>query len=199
MSYNPKPWDDSKMGVERVKAIVEYLTSKDSSWERKSGQTDSVNIIWNGATEEKHKEACANGLCNPEPDPEPEPAPASTKALSIIFQNLITEADNENMWLYFAVDFGVSALCKDDSDAALVSPAGGGFGDVDTPPWPPGADMDLHGVGCRYTGGENDAGSLNCDGGKVQVDSKKEEAKDVEGSETCDFGVYQHEVVYCEW
>jgi hypothetical protein len=101
MSYDPKPWDDSKTGVERVKAIVEYLTSKDSSWERKPGQTDPVNIMWNGATEEKHKEACANGLCDtdsePVPDPEPVPAPASTKALSIIFQNLITEADNENM------------------------------------------------------------------------------------------------------
>jgi hypothetical protein len=198
MAYSTKPWDDSKTKVERVKAISKYLTSSDSSWERKSGHTDAVNIIWNGATRDKHKEACANGLCDSEPVV-PEPAPASTKALSIIFQNLITEASNENMWPYFATDFGVSALCRDDSDATLVSPTGGGFGDVDTPPWPPGADVHLHGVGCRYTSGDNDAGSLSCDDGKIKVSCKKENAKDTKKSETCDFGVYQHQVVSCDW
>ena len=52
LSYSTKPWDDSKTGVERVKAIRDYVTSEHSSWVRASGS--NIRVIWNGATKADH-------------------------------------------------------------------------------------------------------------------------------------------------
>jgi len=113
LAYDKKPWDDTKTGMNRVREIRRYITSKASSWERKQG----INVIWNGATEEDHKSAGANGLSNA-PPPQAAPPPAQkTKALSIIFQKSRTNSGggifNTYDWLFFATDRGVSKLCED--------------------------------------------------------------------------------------
>lgn len=82
-------------------------------------------MIWNGANEEDHKSAGANGLSNPSPPLSDPPAPPPpTQALSIILQNYIDEASNENSWLFFPASVGVSVLCRDDKDAISKVEAG---------------------------------------------------------------------------
>lgn len=55
MAYDPPPWKEGPevAPVDRVRNIVEYITSKDSSWPR----TEGINMIWNGAKEEDHNKA----------------------------------------------------------------------------------------------------------------------------------------------
>ncbi|ORX91632.1 peptidase S8/S53 domain-containing protein [Clohesyomyces aquaticus] len=77
MAYNEPPWDKSRQGVDRVKAIKDYIASDKSSWERKPNS--GVNVIWNGATKEDHDSVGANQCstskkrqgCSSEPPPTP--------------------------------------------------------------------------------------------------------------------------------
>jgi hypothetical protein len=87
MSYTTKPWDDTKTDVDRINAIVKYLLSDDLSYERDPGS--GIRMIWNGATEQNHKDATAESTeSEPEPEPtepeptEPEPTPAPSCRLS---------------------------------------------------------------------------------------------------------------------
>jgi hypothetical protein len=109
MSYATKPWDDNKMGVDRINAIREYILSDKSSYERAS--SSGTRMIWNGATEKEHNGAQPEGAgSQPGPGPsDPEPTPASAserrnKALSIIMQHLIDPISNEVSRQFFASD-----------------------------------------------------------------------------------------------
>jgi hypothetical protein len=101
MSYATKPWDDNKMGVDRINAIREYILSDKSSYERAS--SSGTRMIWNGATEKEHNGAQPEGAeSQPEPGPsDPEP---THKALSIIMQHLIDPISNEVSRQFFASD-----------------------------------------------------------------------------------------------
>lgn len=50
MNYDPPPWRITEYNIDRVKAIIYYLQSDDSSWERQEG----IRMIWNGADKTAH-------------------------------------------------------------------------------------------------------------------------------------------------
>jgi hypothetical protein len=191
MAEAQKPWDDSKSGLDRVKEIRKFITSKASSWERKQG----INTIWNGATEEDHKSAGANGH-NPDPIPISSPAapPAATQAppppprnqaLSIILQKrrvVISYASQWSpeiiniywSWRFVATDQGVSKVCNLKAPS-FNEPWGNDpepeyFKDQPNfkdkrPPYPHGdfAIQNLHGRDCRYKNdGTGNPGMLWC-------------------------------------
>jgi hypothetical protein len=96
-SYDSEPWDDSKQGVERVKAITDYIASDHSSWERQPG----INMIWNDAGEKEHQSAGADGVgTEPHilftlPTPLSPPPAQPSKALAVILQReLISPASS---------------------------------------------------------------------------------------------------------
>ncbi|KAH7131789.1 peptidase S8/S53 domain-containing protein [Dendryphion nanum] len=75
LAYDTPPWDSSKQGKDRVRAIKEYIKSDASSWERKPG----IRMIWNGADENAHKDATPvickrDGQCPTKPSPSPQPS-----------------------------------------------------------------------------------------------------------------------------
>ena len=165
-------------------------------------------MIWNGAGEQDHKNAGANGLLpngNPAtpPQTQPPPAPKKTKALSIILQNIITEIDNTNNWLFLLTDQGQSALCSNDKNnkPVLTTPAGGDPSMVDNPPWPGGSyPFKIDGMDCEYKNDGQNAGALWCKEKNGQaISCYADEMKDKKEDKTCDIGVYEHAVVYCEW
>lgn len=86
-------------------------------------------MIWNGATNEDHKSAGANGLSNP-------PSPR-TKALSIILQQTRSEAGVSFDWLFFQTPKGVSALCRTENEAVKFATESG-TDKNSAPPWPAG-------------------------------------------------------------
>jgi len=216
LSYDKskQPWD-GLTGIERVVAIKKYLTSDISSWERQTG----VNAIWNGATEEAHKSAGANGYSNPspqqpspQPSPQPAPAPQKKKALSIILQK--SRELNKNSyqveewyeWNYYATDRGVSKLCEVPkwgwSEKTNARPSADG-----TPPWPAGTfHMEgLFKMNCDYKNdGKGNPGALWCENMlepiACQADPMRERDKVMK---KCDANVSvmrdQHAVVFCEW
>jgi len=184
--------------MDRVREIKRYITTKESSWERAEG----INVIWNGATEEDHKNAGANGLGQP---------PQKTKALSIIFQKTRTFSNgglyNSYDWLFFATDRGVSKLCEKLENAqhkvqdTKDQPARDG-----TPPWPHGTFeiKNLHGIKCDYKNdGKNNAGALWCEGrdGPIicQADPMREREKEMKVCKSGNPQTSQHAVVFCEW
>jgi hypothetical protein len=169
-------------------------------------------MMWNGATKEDHdnaKEANAKPQPSPISSPPPPPPPSSpkkTKALSVILQNYIDEISNENTWLFFATDQGVSALCNDDKNAVAKYPTGGGPSMIDNPPWPGGTfEMAIDGMKCQYKNDGSNHGALWCDGksGAIacQEDSAKNKGK--EGTKACGpkimWSIEQHPIVFCEW
>jgi hypothetical protein len=200
MSMNQRPWDDSLRGIDRVKAIRDYLVSKDSSWERQKGS--GINIIWNGAKEEDHKNAGANGLSNPSSPPSPPPQAPKTKALSIILQNYIDESSNDMTWLFFATDYGASVLCHSDKKALLKTKAARAT-DIDNPPWPGGTyQLKLDGMNCEYKNDGTNAGALWCKERNGPITCKADDMRAAKKSKVCDAALWrieQHAVVACEW
>jgi hypothetical protein len=182
LSYATKPWDDRKTGIDRVKAIREYLVSDQSSWIRPAGvdpdPTKSIRVVWNGATKDIHDDAEEDIVEDlpdtdeeeeeqPEPTPqrtvEPDPAPTPerrNKALSIIMQHLIDPISNELSWQFFASDYGVSSLCRPYQEAAL-SVTIDGPSDIDSPAWPGGTST-FDEVDCDYMNDDSNPGALWC-------------------------------------
>lgn len=56
------PWDQTKTGKDRVFEIKRYIRSSASSYVRLTGQNEQypINVIWNGATLNNHRDAGAN-------------------------------------------------------------------------------------------------------------------------------------------
>ncbi|KAH7347071.1 peptidase S8/S53 domain-containing protein [Pyrenochaeta sp. MPI-SDFR-AT-0127] len=193
-------------GVERVKAIREYLVSDSSSWIRKSGS--GIRTIWNGAGEEDHKNSGASSLLtitNPATPPlqNDAPLPPKTKALSIILQNVITEADNINQWLFHLTNQGQSALCRNDKNNKPVytAPAKSDPGMVDNPPLPGGIyPIKIDGMDCEYKNNGQNTGALWCKEKNGQaIPCNADSMMGTKEGKKCDLGVYEHAVVYCEW
>lgn len=155
-------------------------------------------MIWNGAGPEDHKNAGAKLPLVTDPSGVPK-----TKALSIILQNLITEADNTNNWLFRLTNQGQSALCRNDKNNSpvLTAPAKGDPSTVELPPWPGGSfPLAIDGMHCEYKNNGDNAGALWCEEKNGQpIACYEEEMKAKKGSKECDLGVYEHAVAYCEW
>ena len=220
LSYSTKPWDDSKTGVERVKAIRDYVTSEHSSWVRASGS--NIRVIWNGATKADHgddddDDESPNDSSPTSPSPVPSATPSrKNKALSIIFQNYIDEISNENTWLFFNSDYGESSECRLDTQAMKTVPADG---NVDNPPWPAGTyEMGnlIDSSSCDYLNDGTNPGSLWCQDWDApptkqgepalpkdrEIKCKAEEVRYKSGAEGCSdsmMGIYRHAVVTCDW
>jgi hypothetical protein len=202
MSYSTKPWDDSKTGVERVKAIRAYLLKDESSWVR--DPTSGLRVVWNGATEDDHKSVGANGLSNPPPVPE-----SKGKAVSIILENWQdNNGGSANSWLVFATNQGVSSLCADISKAVKVFSAGGDNMMVKNKPLPGGADWALPGLDrdCFYKNDNTgNPGALWCQDllnpgdTTVQIPCKLEEHDWKQCRMDDDVGIQQYASVACEW
>lgn len=207
MAYDQKPWDDSKQGIDRVKAIRDYLLTDRSNWARAAG----IRMIWNGAGKEDHESAnTPNNLAPfqvPAPDPFPTtPGPAKGKALSIILQSHQIMRPNDkntqyqNNWLFFPTDRGKLNLCRSDSEA-LSKPKieGSTKALVDNPPSLPGSqDLKIDGTDCTYmNNGKGNAGKLWCGANGFDCFSETEGKKDCsEGSDTI---LWQRPIVHCEW
>ncbi|KAF2850303.1 hypothetical protein T440DRAFT_518402 [Plenodomus tracheiphilus IPT5] len=145
-----KQWD-GKSGISCIEEITKYLVSDDSSWIRKSGS--DTRMIWNGAKEEDHKNAGANGQSNPT-----SPAP-KTKALSIILQNNIDFISNSFEWKFRLTDYGQSTVCHGDD--VFGSGIGGEPAMIDSPPLPGGSySFKIDNMDCEYKNDGTNAGAL---------------------------------------
>jgi hypothetical protein len=184
ISYATKPWDDTKTGVDRINAIIEYLVSEDSSDERAANS--GIRMIWNGATEDNHRHPQPEGTeYEPEPsDPGPTPAPElRNKVLSIIMQSYIDPILSESSWQFFASDYGVSSLCHESREAVL-SVTLDGSPNVNNPPWPGGGFVlpNLDGMYCDYLNDGSNPGALWCHdrterSKKVMISCREEDRK----------------------
>ena len=165
-------------------------------------------MIWNGAKEEDHKSAGANGLSSTAPPPAPPPAHKKTKALSIIYQSYVDELGKlSNTWLFFETNQGVSAVCTSEDKAKAKFPTKGDVRTVDNPPWTGGtyAVKGLDGMDCEYKNDGHDTGALWCEGRDV-ISCREDAAKGKghDGTMDCDPKAImkihkQHPVVFCEW
>jgi hypothetical protein len=161
--------------------------------------------MWNGAEEEDHRNAGANGLGSSPDQAPPPPAPKPTQALSIIIQSLIdTGAGAETNWLFFSTKFGESALCKEDN-YAIIKPKISTDTDIDNPPWPGGSyTLMIDGMDCEYKNDGTNAGALWCKEKNGQpIVCKAEDMRWEKKSKNCvkpgDWRIDQHAVVSCEW
>ncbi|KAF2821808.1 hypothetical protein CC86DRAFT_100900 [Ophiobolus disseminans] len=200
LSYDQKPWDDSKTSIDRVKEIKRFITSKESSWERKPG----INVIWNGATEEDHKNAGANGLGNA-----PAPAP-KTKAISIIYRRTVDEIGRTYDWVFYPTPVGVPSLCKKQSEGRVFKTQVAASED-EIPPWPAGTfslEKNLIGEDCDYKNdGKDNPGMLWCrapDGKEVGYPCNSDNMRTTKTVKQCSKdatlpGMTQVAVVFCEW
>jgi hypothetical protein len=224
LSYDTKPWDDNKQGVERVKAIRDYLVSDQSSWERKPG----IRMIWNGAGENEHKGANANGFYNPfrpplptsiptSPKPTSSPTPSTpqpaqaSKALSVILQRTligergpwVTSPNYENKWLFYETDRGVPPGCKPEKDSRANQKAGDDGKMIMNAPWP-SITQPLHidGMDCQYMNNGQNPGALWCNGRNGAITCYEENAKKEEQPTYCVNGsgeMARRPTAYCEW
>lgn len=218
LSYSTKPWDDTKTGVERVKAIRDYVASEKSSWERAPGS--GIRVIWNGADEAAHghddDEESPNNSAPPQFSPEPPPTPSrKNKALSVIFQEYMDGVYTENSWLFFKSDYGTPSLCHPDVEATKTVRVGEGDV-VDNPPWPGGTyEMNdlIDGVDCDYLNDGANPGSLWCQDWDAEsegplpkdteIKCKEEEQRGSYEAKVCsdgpDIRIEHHAVVTCDW
>tara|TARA_R110002003_G_scaffold391_6_gene19468 strand:+ start:453 stop:1055 length:603 start_codon:yes stop_codon:yes gene_type:complete len=198
-----KNWDGLK-GLQRVEAIKRYLLSDASSWARQD-ETDTghpIRMIWNGAKKEDHESAGASGSNKPPASPQPPPAP--TKALSIIYQEVVTEAMNSYQWLFFQTDVGKSVLCKDEKDAVKAFETKTGFNDDGTSPWPVGTfAVKLFGTDCEYKNdGKDNAGMLLCGKDSKGIPCHADQLRYNKKPRECggwNSETKQYAVVFCEW
>jgi hypothetical protein len=227
LSYSTKPWDDTKTGVDRVKAIRDYVTSEHSSWVR--DPASGIRVIWNGANKAAHgdddddddDDDSSNNSNPPAPSPVASPTPSRKgKALSIVYQYVRDTISNDNSWLFFKSDYGTSSVCHPMQQAMRVLPAGGDTDLVNNPPWPGGTykmnDL-IKGVECDYLNNGANSGALFCQDWdapppkagegplpkNVKITCKEEVKRWVDGAEICSEGgdnfVAHHPVVSCDW
>ncbi|KAH6883067.1 peptidase S8/S53 domain-containing protein [Alternaria rosae] len=222
LSYATKPSDDTKTGVERVKAIRDYLTSEKSSWVRDRDNPNSgIRVIWNGADAAAHgddgDDDSPNDSDPPPSSPVPSPTPSrKNKTLSIIFRKYEEQVYRENSWLFFKGDYGTSSVCRPDMEATRTVLVGGDGYVVDNPPWPGGTyEMDdlIDGVNCDYLNDGTTPGSLWCQDWDaesegplpkdLEIQCKEEEVRSRSGAEVCPPGplmfIEHHAVVTCDW
>jgi hypothetical protein len=192
--------------MDRVKEIRRYITSPQSSWERQQG----VNVIWNGATEEDHKNAGANGLNKPpEQEVPPPPPPSKEKALTIIYEETVDGAGHSYAWLFFGTKFRESPICYAQTQAQVFQTEVK-MNDGELPPWPVGSFRigNLFGQSCDYKNdGKDNAGTLWCDkagGGQVAIPCRADDMRKTKKANYCDTVgtipmVARFAVVSCEW
>lgn len=82
MNYDPVPWDATKTGKDRVKAIKAFIVTDQSSWD----DSGKERAIWNGAKKADHQSAGANGQGSTAPPPPPPPPPTPPKAACKVLQ-----------------------------------------------------------------------------------------------------------------
>jgi hypothetical protein len=203
LAYDQKPWDDSLQGIDRVKAIRNYLLTDKSSWIRKPDS--GVRIIWNGAGKEQHESAGTNDAGSPAPATS---GPAKGKALSIILQTSMIPAPPgrgdiyTNNWLYFAVKRGETPHCRPDGEALVKPNAGGGIEALTNSNLKLPDHQVLHFEGtlssCEYKNdGKGNPGKLWCGGTGFDCFFETQEKLD------CGNGfpgtLFQQPKVHCEW
>ncbi|KAH7392248.1 peptidase S8/S53 domain-containing protein [Phaeosphaeria sp. MPI-PUGE-AT-0046c] len=207
LSYAQRPWDDSKKGIERVKAIRDYLVSDASSWERQPG----IRMIWNGATKEDHESAGASTAKPPSTAPK-----EKTKALGIVFGargvneyigKPYEKITVENRWLFFATDRGKSATCYKEQDAVLASKINSKDWNLfENPGWPAGTySLKIDNMDCDYKNdGKGNPGALWCKTLIKPIQCFEENMRTAkDGATKCEPGggeqIMRRPVVYCEW
>lgn len=205
LSYAQKPWDDSKKGLERVKAIRDYLVSDASSWERQPG----IRMIWNGAAKEDHESAGANAA-NPQKPYE------KTQALGIVFGSrginknpgkLYQKIVYENRWLFFSTDRGKSATCYKEKDAVLAPKLDNEQWNLfENPGWPAGTySLKVDNMDCEYKNdGKGNPGALWCKQRRYPIECFEEDKRTAkDGATKCESEggeqIMRRPVVYCEW
>jgi hypothetical protein len=151
-------------------------------------------MIWNGAAQEDHHYAGANGYSVPPQDGPTAPTPAQkTKALSIILQKstifnpIGSSVSSRWSWRFYATDQGVSVLCEENVKLLL---------DRETEKGDP-RDKSKH----YKNDGQGNAGALWCGQRRIecQADSMKDTAKDMKPCDKNGPSISQHAVVFCEW
>jgi hypothetical protein len=202
LAYDQKPWDDSKQGVERVKAIRDYLTTDSSSWVRKAGS--DVRMIWSGAAKEQHESAGANNAGSP---PHTTPGPVKGKALSIILQSMRLSQDRPgtapfiNRWLFLSVNRGETPNCKPDGESLVKPlPSAGGKDKVPHAELPGREELHFEGSlsSCEYLNdGKGNPGKLWCGG--TGFDCFFETQKEQDCSNGFPGDLWQQPKVHCEW
>lgn len=167
-NYDPKPWDDSKTGKQRVQAIEDFIRSDSSSWD----DSGLSRTIWNGATRADHQSPGANGQSVPPAGP--------TKALSIIGE--YTPEASTFDWLFFSIDYDTGAECRTDiatepktvpfSDTGMTYPGG---------TW----DVDLAGEKCEYKNSGDNPGALFCNGKEIACFDEAGDSEPDKGEYEC--------------
>jgi hypothetical protein len=212
LAYDVKPWDDSKQGIERVKAIRDYLTSDRSSWERKSG----IRMIWNGAGEKEHQSAGADGVSTEPPKPSAPPTPPSpppaqpSKALAVILQRelisdyqYVTSPIYKNRWLFYETDRGVAPGCRDEKDALANAEVGRDSKMIFNAPWPSITQpVKVDNMECEYKNNGQNPGALWCKGRNDAITCYEDQAKKDKDPTYCRNGpgeIARRPTAYCEW
>lgn len=167
-NYDPKPWDDSKTGKERVQAIKDFIRSDSSSW------TDSglTRTVWNGATRADHQSTGANGQSIPPSGP--------TKALSILGE--YTPGASTFDWLFFSTDYGTAPACRTDT---ATDPKTVEFSDTGVT-YPGGTwQVDLAGEQCEYKNSGDNPGALFCNGKEIACFDEETDSQPDKGEYEC--------------
>lgn len=170
--------------MERVKRIIKYLHSDESSWVRNSQQDASgspIRMIWNGAGRAEHHSSNANGYGVGPAPASPSAAPPSatqapnpkTKALSILLYKGQTmnsmSVSTRYDWLFVPTTKGHSVQCEDVSNSAFHTELKDREPEQEEPiPYPAGEFHieKLDGRECTYKNdGKDNAGMLWCKGG----------------------------------
>jgi hypothetical protein len=206
LSYDQKPWDDSKKGIDRVKAIRDYLVTDHSSWERAAG----FRMIWNGAGKEDHESAGTSNAGSPNSVPAPPhttPGPAKGKALSIILQSMRLSQDRPktapfiNKWLFLSVNRGETPNCKSDGESLIKPlPSAGGKEKLPHAELPGREELHFEGSpsSCEYLNdGKSNPGKLWCGG--TGFDCFFETQKEQDCSNGFPGDLWQQPKVHCEW
>lgn len=158
-------------------------------------------MIWNGATEEAHRKAGANGYSNPPPPPSA--PPAKTKSLSIILHRTYGENGEFYHWLFIQTTPGIGVICTDQDNAnkkVLTQDKLDGDGMA---PWPAGTygDLGLPDIDCEYKNdGKGNSGKLWCgkdrkDGFECAEDNMRKNTK----MRSCGGDSDQQAIVYCDF
>ncbi|KAF2687475.1 hypothetical protein K458DRAFT_401982 [Lentithecium fluviatile CBS 122367] len=139
---------------------------------------------------------------NDEASKAPTPS-AKSKALSVIFQNYGDESNYINLWIFITTDIGVSAMCRNSTEAVSVQKAPNDLNLVKNPPWPGGTfEMTIEGLGdCEYKNDGSNTGALWCSGRGISC--QEDDLRQSGQAQFCPnldiWGFSHHPVVFCEW
>ncbi|ORY03676.1 SGNH hydrolase-type esterase domain-containing protein [Clohesyomyces aquaticus] len=159
---------------------------------------------------DKFMEIIASKRDKPEEHP---PPPPKSKALTVVFQEQVTESPGpDHQWMFYEASLGQEAVCSHNGAKAIdpVEPVDGGTkspdGDVDNPPWAAGTyKFKAYGEDCEYKCDGNNAGALFCPSfqGGVTCQEDTSKAKGRDGTVYCGNDGFasksEHAVAFCEW